>query len=112
MKYTAGKLFWILGYTIGVYLVFHSLRLFIGTLQPYTIGHSMASVLLVCSVLVAVIAWPVVTLLAIQGHFPGCGDTGRDYWLCQQCGYNMRTVPGATCPECGTEHSIAEQKDR
>ena len=40
------------------------------------------------------------------------GRVGRDYWLCQRCGYNMRTVPGPVCPECGTEHGIKEQTQR
>jgi len=40
------------------------------------------------------------------------GWFGRDYWLCQSCGYNMRTVPRPICPEYGTEHAIKRQKDR
>lgn len=40
------------------------------------------------------------------------GRPACEYWKCQRCGYNMRTVPGPVCPECGAEHAIKEQSDR
>lgn len=80
--------------------------------QPGYVAPGNAIVFWLGAHVIGVPTWIVLVILSVLGILPGTRFAVPRYWECASCGYNMRTVPGPTCPECGTPHAIPEQKDR
>ena len=58
------------------------------------------------------VLWVIGSIYIVMDALKRGRPRAKGYWSCQRCGYNMRTVPGPVCPECGKPHEIPEQSKR